>query len=513
MKVGTLPWLLRHELRLWWREISTKPAVVIATTILSLLFTGLFVSLWFSLGEARQKVAFGTIPDFAIWLAVGVWLLGFCYALTMAMGYSLVALFERGDLDLLVSSPVSSKVIFASRFMAIALEIFLSFSIFVVPVSLIAVVVGIPQLLGLYPALIGISLTATSVAMLLTLKLVRLIGARQARTLTQVLTAFLSASVFLSLRLPYLIEAQSFNNKALWNHLQLWFAKGPLSAGSLIWFPAKAIFFDPLSVLLTLLISGILTWVAVETLHRSFITGTQQSVTQKHRQMRSTEATHFATGFNRILLYKEWRVIWRNPYLLSRIFLQIVFLIPAVAVVLRGKSGMIADISTFVTLASIGIGGVLTSTLTIICVAGEEASDLLKSSPVNGTRLRRIKLLAALLPVWLLLSPLFVILMVKGENWFISLLIFLSATICSALLSLWNSRPIRLLDMFQRRQNSRADFFLGLLEKFSWIIWVWLGLTIRQGHIELTFMALVAICLVMAIAYARSRQLGTSLGY
>ncbi|MDF5726736.1 MAG: hypothetical protein PUP92_01540 [Rhizonema sp. PD38] len=120
MKVGTLPWLLRHELRLWWREISTKPAVVIATTILSLLFTSLFVSLWFSLGDVRQEVVFGTIPDLAIWLAVGVWLLGFCYALTMAMGYSLVALFERGDLDLLVSSPVSSKVIFASRFVAIA---------------------------------------------------------------------------------------------------------------------------------------------------------------------------------------------------------------------------------------------------------------------------------------------------------------------------------------------------------------------------------------------------------
>ncbi len=513
MKVGTLPWLLRHELLLWWREISSRPRVLIGTILLGLLFAGLFGTLWFSLGDIREVVSSSTIPDFALWIAVGVWLLGFFYAFTQAMGYSLVALFERGDLDLLVSSPVSSKVIFASRLLGVALEIFLSSCVFVVPVSLIAVVLGIPQLLGLYPAAIGISLMATSLAMLLTLVLVRRMGARRSRTVAQVLTAILSTLVFLGLRLPYIIKGNNFNNQPFWRHLQIWFANGPLGADSFVWFPARAIFFDPVAVLLTLLISGTLTWVAVETLHRSFMRGTQQSVTQKQRQLRPTEATHFASGINRVVLFKEWRIIWRNPYLLSRIFLQIVFAIASGAIVLQGNNSTIADIPTFVCVTSIGVGGVLTSTLSSICVSGEEAPDLLKSSPINGTQLRRLKLLAALIPVWLLLSPLFIILMILGEPWLIPLLIFLPATISSALLSLSNSRPIRLTDMFQRRQNSRADFFLGILETLSWMMWVWLGLTMSWGRIDLAFLPLVAIVLVMAIGYWRSRQLGTSLGY
>lgn len=341
MKVGTLLWLLRHELRLWWREITSKRAVLAIlkiTIILGLLFAALFVWLWLVLDDFRESVLFSTTPDSAIWLAVSVWLVGFFYAFIQAMEYSLIALFERGDLDLLVSSPISSKVVFASRLLAVAVEVFLSFSLLVVPASLIAVVLGIPQLLGLYPALIGLSLVATSLAMLLTLGLVRLFGARRARTLAQVFTAILSALLFLGLQLPNLTKG-TFNTQPVWQRLQVWFAKeSPFGADSLIWFPAKAIFFDPLAVLLVLVVSSVLGWVTVEILHRSFITGTQQSVTYKHQQLRPQSETDFASGLNRVVLFKEWRIIWRNPYLISQIFLQILFLIPAVVIMLRGNS-------------------------------------------------------------------------------------------------------------------------------------------------------------------------------
>ena len=74
---------LLKQLNLW--EIRGD----LSETFVSILFTSFFVSLWFSLGDVRQKVVLGTIPDIAIWLAVGVWLLGFLLRLNDGDGIQL----------------------------------------------------------------------------------------------------------------------------------------------------------------------------------------------------------------------------------------------------------------------------------------------------------------------------------------------------------------------------------------------------------------------------------------
>lgn len=517
MKAGTFPWLIQHELRLWWRDVSTnafnKPLLIFVGLAIAILL----VWLWFGLSSFREVLVSTTLPDWATWIAVGLWVISFLYAFYQAMERSVIALFDRGDLDLLVSSPVSSKAIFASRLLGVAIEVFLSFSLIVVPFSLIAVSIGIPRLLGIYPALIGLSLTAASLAMLLTLWLVRLLGARRARTFAQVLTAVMSALLFLAFQLPNMLQGKNLNAEGLLVPLRFLFAEGGLlSANSLVWFPARAIFFDPLSVVLTLLISSALAWLTVETLYGTFITGTQQSVTHKRKQLRSTQETRFTGGFNRIILFKEWRMIWRNPYLLSRTFLQILFLLPLFVVVMgdnRGKA--IASFTTFLSLVSVAVGSQLAMTLTKICVSAEEAPDLLKSSPANGKDIRRLKLLAALIPSWLLLSPLFVILMVRGEPWLVTLVMFLGATTCSAILQLWNSCPIPTASLFSRRRedNKGVDTFLGFLESISIFAWTCLAFGTGMNNVWLIGISLAAIVLTFAIAYRRSREIGTSLGF
>jgi ABC-2 type transport system permease protein len=520
MKVGTLPWLLRHELRLWWREMRSKTLLIALAVAFGLLIAMLFTLSWFALSPVRQQFSFDSIPEPAVWATVMIWLVGFFYAFIQAMGQSIVALFDRGDLDLLIASPISSKVVFASRLLGVAVETFLGFCLLVVPISLIAILVGVPQLLGLYPALIGISLYATSLSMLLSLLLVRLFGAKRARAFAQILTVFFSAIVFLGIQLPNLVSQDSINgisgaSGAFWPQVQYWFRTGSLlGADSLVWFPAKTIFFDPIATLLTLLTSSLLAWLTVETLHRSFVAGTQQSMTRKQRQLRPGQSTRFASGFNRVVLLKEWRIIRRNPYLISNIFLQILFLIPALVIVSRGNMGVaIASFSTFVATVSTFVGSTLAQSLTQICVSGEEAADLLKASPVNSATLRRLKLLSALIPVWLLLSPLFITLIVKGEAWLPPLLVFLCATTSAAILRLWNSRPISLSDLFKRRQNVQGDALLGFLELVSTFAWAGLGFGLEKTHSGWIFTPLGIVLMVMTIAYGRSRQLGTSLGF
>ncbi len=416
-----------------------------------------------------------------------------------------------------MASPVPGKVIFASRLMGVAIAILLNYLPIVGLVSLLAIAVGVPRLLGILPTLVGMSLTVASLAMLLTLWLVKWLGARQARTFAQVLAVVLTAVFFFLSQLPNLLRGSNpLINEAILRYWQTGFDRGrPLGMDSWIWFPVRAMFFDPGSLLLTLLISGGLAWVTVETLHRSFVVSTQQAMTVK-RQSRVRE-TYFSGRFYQTALLKEWRIMWRNPYLISATFLQILFLIPALVIIGRGDmSGRaFGSLTFFVTIISIVIGESLTQTLVRVCVSAEEAPDLLKASPLPGTELRRFKLLAALMPVWLLMSPVFLLLLTRGEAWLPPLVVFLAATTCAAVLRLWNSQPIALADLFKRRQQQNAwgDLLLGILEVISLFTWVFLGIAVNRRAIVAVMLLTGVVASVVAIAHWRSRQLGTSLGF
>ena len=352
--------------------------------------------------------------------------------------------------------------------------------------------------------------------MLITLWLVRLVGARQARLWNQVLASVLGVIFFLSSQLPSLIGASPTESDPFWTSFTGLFGEGNvLGAESWIWFPARAIFFDPGAVALTLFTSGALLWVTVETLHRTFIDGTQQSLTIKQGKRPPKAATRFNSSLSRVVLLKEWRAIGRNPHLLSQTFFSVLFLIPLLVMMLRGdEGGAIASLSTVASTASPVVGSSLTSQLAIVCISGEEAPDLLRSSPVKGTELRHLKLLAVLIPVWLLLSPLFVILMLRGEPWLPALAVFMGATICHALLSLWNARPISLSSLIKRqRQKVSSDTILGCLNFISFIAWLFLGFQVGEGNIRLALAGAGFISVLMFIAYQRSRWLGSSLGF
>ena len=519
MKEGALLWLLQHEIRLWWRGLRGRWLLIAMAILFGVLMGGLVI-LWLviysSSSNVPQSLLLDVFSEPILWGAVVGWLFCFFFAFIQAMGQSVITLFDRGDLDLLVSSPISSKVIFASRLIGVAIEIFLGVSAYIVLPSLIAVLAGFIQLLGVFPALMSLCLMATCLAMLITLWLVRLVGARQARLWNQVLASLLGAVFFLSSQLPHLMTPTQPESGSVWTSLTGFFGEGRvLGAESWIWFPARAIFFEPGAVLLTLLTSGALLWVTVETLHRTFINGTQQSLTIKQGKPNHKSAARFNSSLSRVVLLKEWRAIGRNPHLLSQTFFSILFLIPMLVMMLRsGESGAIASFSTIVSTASPLVGSSLTSQLAIVCIAGEEAPDLLRSSPIKGTDLRRLKLLAVLIPVWLLLSPMFVILILRGEPWLPALSVFMGATICHALLSLWNARPISLSSLItRRRQNANSDTVLGCLTFISFFTWLFLGFQVGEGNMGLALTGVGIISVLMFIAYRRSCWLGSSLGF
>ena len=61
------------------------------------------------------------------------------------------ALYTRGDLDLLLASPLSPRAVFSARILAIAIESALSVGFFLFPVADMAAFYGAPRWLALYP--------------------------------------------------------------------------------------------------------------------------------------------------------------------------------------------------------------------------------------------------------------------------------------------------------------------------------------------------------------------------
>ena len=457
-------WLLGHEFRLWWRKTTESKQFWLWVIIIGLVVGGSLTLLWLTLSALRAEMssaALTELPETAIWIAIALCFTTFLFAFNQAVSESVIVLFERGDLDLLLSSPISGRVIFAVRLLSVTLTVFAGFCLFAVPASLLAILIGFPQLLGIYPALIGICLIATSLGMLVTLGLVRLIGARRSRTWVQILNLVTTLVVILGIQIPNFLQTSRFDLSELRQTAQSWIAPGRpleniLGAQSNLWFLARTIWLDPSAVLLTAVFSSAIALFTIYALAQSFIQGTQQSITRKHRA-RADEGTALQGGFNRVVLAKEWRMMRRSPYIISQAALQILLVLPLTWVVLQGSSASGSfDIDRAASFATPFLGGQLTYAFTYVCLSGEEAADLLKSAPVAVGSLRRRKQLAALIPVWTLLLPIFALLIWQGHPWLPGLLATLGASVSASFLRLWNSRPVAHKEMFRQRRLGKT---------------------------------------------------------
>ncbi|MGJ3246151.1 MAG: hypothetical protein ACFE0I_08760 [Elainellaceae cyanobacterium] len=511
--VGSLPWLIYHELLLWWRDVSGHRGTKVWWIGLGAVALVFISGIWLALSSVRPTLTASELPDAAIWIVTGVLGVLLVYGFIQGMNQGVKVLFDRGDLDLLLSSPVSDKVIFASRLLSLALTIFLGFSLVLIPVTLGALLLWIPRLLGIYPTLVSLSLIAASLSMLITLGLVHWLGARKARTIAQIVAGGITALLVLLSQLPNLLSSSDIDLSPVRDRLEALTSSAFANTSSWIWFPARAVFFDPVAVGLMLAIGGAIAWGTVEALHQRFVASTQQTTTSLHRPSNRQPRAFQASGL-RLCILKEWKIIRRNPYLIAQTLFQLIFLIPAAIILLRGDGqGLAIDPSASIATVSVLIGGGLTINLTRIVVAGEEATTLLKSSPIQSATLRRGKLLAALIPVWVVLSPLFVGLMLRGESWFGSLLIVFASTVCFALLQLWNSPPVPLASLFKRQREQTGDTILKFLEVLIFFGWVLAAYGVNQPNWIWTLIPLAGIGILMAIASGRSRQIGSHLTF
>lgn len=454
MRPGSLGWLLRWQTRWAWQNLSggTRRGLTVG-----LIFAGgLGVAAFFGLRSLLAGVPLDRpLPDAALGpLTLGL-VFVFMLMLSACVTAALEALYTRGDLDLLLHSPISPRTVLAARALGVAFSGALGSALLTLPLTFLLLVLGAWRGLGLLGWWLGAALLAATLGLWLTLGLVRVLGVRRARVTASVVGALLGASLFLAFQLPNLL-GQSGRGDLVLRVLE---GFGPGRGGwpereSALWWPARAVWSEGGPLLALGLASALAFALSVLLLTRLFVSGVAAAAegTGGRRAGRRQAGPLRFRPARQATLLKEWRMVGRDPELLSRTLLQLVYLLPLMASAWRGS---------VVGAASAGIvllGASLASALAHLTLNAEDAPDLLVTAPRSPAALRRDKWLAAALPplgLGLLGVAVFAARDLLTPGLAAALLGLVALGVSgSALLVLWRPLPVRRADAFKTRPGN-----------------------------------------------------------
>ncbi|PXX38720.1 hypothetical protein [Undibacterium pigrum] len=474
-KPGNALWLLAHECRLaFYDKGDSKPGQaavrgmsVFGMWVIGLMYVFAHAGVWFFMRKLPPLQA--DLPT-SLLMGAGVAMLAvFSFMLSMGLTDSVKALFERGDLDLLLSSPLSSVTIFKVKLTGIVFSVGIWFFALLTPVANTGLFLGQWRWLGIYPVLLAMSILAAALAMSLTLTLVKSLGIRKTKTVAQILAALTGASMFLVIQL--------FGNLGndvrarLMQHILPWFQPGGLlDADSVIWLPSRALFGSPTAIGGLLLFSAMVFVLTTQSTHRFFIRGVQQAVGRPRKLTVSDagksrdKAANFGRSLRAAIILKEWRLIARDSNLISKVLLHVLYVTPLIFAMFKSTSLLPSMASGLVFMAAL-----MTGSLTWIIVSAEDAPDLLLAAPVKARFILTSKLLAAILPVMLLISPVLLWLLIK--QFVLGLAVIactLAAMLSAALIHLWQSKAA---SRSQFNKRGQTHLIAGLLETASSFFW------------------------------------------
>lgn len=397
LPTGSLPWLLAHEMRLALRVRKGKRAWLAPLIILTMLLAFAFltgVPLALEMRHDPPGLSVGTV--FAVAMTIGFF---FSLMLSQALTMTVMAFFERGDFDLLLSSPIAPSSVLFARAAAIALSPVLLYVGLVTPLALpMAVIVDI-KYLGVYGVLVALSLAATAMGMLLALGMMTLVGPRRTKTIGQLLAVFIGAGLFLVSQIPNFAPDATAYFKQGWAWAKATGLFAPQSALSL---PARAVLGEGLPLFGLLGGAALLFGVTAQALGPRFVAGVtivEGGTRRRGRDLRPVRG--FGGGLLRTMLTKEMRLLMRDPVLISQVLLRLVYFIPMGYVLLR-RAGL-GDEMRMLIAGSVGaivfFVGQIASSLAWLAISGEEAADLVKTAPVDAARIRETKLAVTVWPV------------------------------------------------------------------------------------------------------------------
>ncbi len=507
---GSIGWFATHEARLAWRDWASlmtggnrwrAGSVALGFAVLALFLHGLaylmLVSAAKFTGAADRQV-----------LLVVTGALATAWSLMLSQSIESVtrALYARGDLELIMTSPVVASRLFSVRMAAIAATVLLMVLVLATPFINVLAWVGGARWLGAYVVAVSLAMDAVVVAIVFAVALFRAIGPRRTRGVAQIVAAVLGAAFAICVQFAAILSYGATPRLAFGQ----WVALERIAphSDSVVWWPARALLGEPaaLAVLLGLSVAALAVTIRAFAPRFGQLVLAAASVTHGGARA-SRRASRFRSASPaRALRRKEWTLLVRDPWLMSQTLMQLLYLLPA-AYLLWRNFYVGSDVSGLLVPILIVAAGQLGGGLAWLAVSGEDAPELIASAPVTGARVFVAKAEAVLGVIAVVFGPLVGMLALAAP--FAGLVacvgVIVAAGSATAIQYWFRTQARR--SLFRRRQTSSR--FTTYAEALSSIGWAGTGALAATG----TWLAVVpGVIAVLVLAAAWLLSPGSSHG-
>ena len=455
-----------HDLRLSVRGFASmfgraRPATVWA--LLVLLLAGLHAAAW---PVAGWLIGVEDRPAGAA--ALGAYVgAGAVLILPWITAQSMTALirmlFDRSDLELILSSPVAPRSFLAARVSSIAADSIATVGVLLLPLANVGALRGHGHWLALYPALIAAGLLGTGLSVTLGMGLFLAVGPRRARLMSQIAATAVGASFVLGgqalAMLPLSTRAVILDALA---------GADGSALHTLIGAPVRAAEGDPSAVLGFMGVATAAFAAACALFGERFAEAALVAAGTSANKAFVNRAAHFGRSAGAALRTKERRVVWRDPWLMSQLVLQAAYTMP-LAVILWRHGGPTGSVGVAFTPALVVIAAQLAGALSWIALSAEDAPDFLATAPLSRNAVEQGKIAAIAQPIALILAlPLAALALASPWAGACALVFGAGAVASSALVNLWRQSPSRRSLVLRRHAQSKL---VGLMEHLVSVLW------------------------------------------
>jgi ABC-2 type transport system permease protein len=467
---AALTWFAGHEMRLAWREWlammtgrrGRRRAAVIGLIIFAAIMhlpayavIGKFANLQLPLDKSSLIVMSATI--FLAWALM----------LSQAIESVTRVFYARADLDLIMSSPVALANVFSVRIAAIALAVTAMALVLSTPFVDVLVIGGGIRWFAAYGVVVAIGLSASAVAIAVTLVLFRLIGPSRTRLVAQIFAAIIGAGFVIALQIAAILSYGTLSRFAV--------LTSDAAAGlapdieSIVWWPARALLGDG-EALPLLLAGGLLSLGAVMAIFSPRFADTAVRVSANATPARQGNSTGaFRKGSRQqALRWKEFVLLRRDPWLMSQSLMQLLYLVPPAVMLWRSFADSTLAI-VIVTPVIVMAAGQLAGGLAWLTISGEDAADLVATAPLPSSRVTRAKIEVVLIAIGAIFAPLVLALVFASPlQAAVTALGVLIAAASATAIQLWFRVQARRSQFRRRQTSSRLATFAEAFSSIGW---------------------------------------------
>jgi ABC-2 type transport system permease protein len=491
---GSLSWFARHELRLAWRDtLSMMTAgrqdrerkVAIGLIVLAGF---MHLVAFLTLGGSGNIGLNPDVPTLII-VTAGALLSGSAM-LSQAMEGVTRVFYTRSDLELILTSPVACHRLFAVRIAAMALSVSLMSMLLIGPFIVILVWQGGSRWLGAYGVIVAISLIATALAVILTVTLFQTIGPKYTRLVAQIAAAVIGGMFVIGLQMAAILSTGTMSRLAFLES-EFVMAHAP-GIQSVLWWPARAALGNWLCTAIVVTASLALFVVITVRYAPRFAACTiaASGVSRGNTHNRVVGRPFRVEPAPAALRRKEMLLLIRDPWLISQSLMQVLYLLPPAVLLWMNFTaeggGSIILVPTLVMAAGQLAGG-----LAWLTISGEDAPELVATSPIPESRLLRAKIEAVLECIGVLFFPFVMgLALVSPVRALIAACGIATSAASAATIQLWFRSQAKRSQFRRRHTSSRIATFS---EAFSSVAWAATGAVAAAGSWSAGVVALFAI--------------------